>query len=224
MFGKKNKTLWDYVSEHNPYNEIIDLIQPSYLEGTVTSEHKELANDINEYWDLLHPLVQDFINSYGLTLNKMNEELQLARDNLENSRRQLTFEQQNVQDLSDQVREIKGELQNVLVIKRDLETRLEDEREMLQKQFNEEKRALQLIAESKFDKNEIDKIVGDVRSGIGDSDEVKRLQKKVEEFEQQIQKEREENEKIQEELSTSFMEKIQRSDAMIQNLKARLNE
>lgn len=223
MFGKKQKTLFDYIAEHNPYFEIEEMILPKYLEGTASAEHKELENLLEEYWDLLHPTVCDFINSYATVVNGINKEMGDSRDAIENARRQLTFEQQNVQDLADDVREIKGELQNVLVIKRDLESRLEDERAMLESQFKEEKRALELIASSKFE-GDLDTVMSSIKENVGDSEAVKRLEGKVKDLESQIKKEREENEKIQGELSTSFMEKITRYDEMVKNLKSRLNE
>ena len=223
MFGKKQKTLFDYIAEHDPYFEIEEMILPKYPEGTASAEHKELENLLEEYWDLLHPAVCDFINSYATVVKGVSIEIGESRDNIENARRQLTFEQQNVQDLADEIRELKGELQNALVIKRDLESRLEDERAMLQSQFKEEKRALELIANSKFE-GDLDGLISSIREGVGDSEKVRRLEVKVADLESQIKKEREENENIQGELSTSFMEKITKYDEMIKNLKSRLNE
>ena len=67
MFGKKGKkTVFDYVTSHEPYNQIEELHRPSYRDGAISVEHKELEADIEEYWGLLHPLVSDFINSYAL--------------------------------------------------------------------------------------------------------------------------------------------------------------
>ena len=227
MFSKKGKkNIWDYVESHEPYNPIEDLKKPKYVEGTVSVEHKELEKDIEEYWDLLHPLVADFINSYAITYEKMSKEVEASKESIEASRRNLTFEQQNVQDLSDQMREIKGQLQNEVVKRRDLEERLKDERDMLTSQFNEEKRALQILAETNMGDvaGNIDAIVRKVSSNVSSSEEVKRLKQKIDEYEQKIKEEREENERIQGELSTSFMEKITKYDEMIQNLKSRLGE
>ncbi|OLS26471.1 MAG: hypothetical protein HeimC2_14880 [Candidatus Heimdallarchaeota archaeon LC_2] len=226
MFGKKGqKTLFDYITSHDPYNEIDDLYKPVYLEGTVSVEHKELENDIEEYWGLIHPLVRDYINSNSIVYEKMSKEVGEAREHIESARRSLTFEQQNVQEMSDQYREIKGELQNEIVKRRDLEERLKDEREMLTTQFNQEKRSLEIIAETKMQEGvKLADVLAEVGKSISGSDEVKRYKEKVIELEEKITQEREENERIQGELSTSFMEKITRYDEMIQNLKARLGE
>ncbi|MHA2252940.1 MAG: hypothetical protein ACXAD7_21435 [Candidatus Kariarchaeaceae archaeon] len=225
MFKKGKKTLFDYITEHDPYNPIEDLLRPNYLEGTATVEHKELENDIAEYWDLLHPLIADYINSYADLYNKMGKEVGGAREEIDAHRRSLTFEQQNVQDLSAQISEIKGAFQNETVIRRDLEERLRDEREMMETQFKEEKRALELIASSKITEGaKLDDILNHVGNAVSSSDEVMRLKKKIEELEGKVTSEREENERIQGELSTSFMEKITRYDEMIQNLKARLGD
>ncbi|MCY3413298.1 MAG: hypothetical protein INQ03_16790 [Candidatus Heimdallarchaeota archaeon] len=222
MFSKKNKTIFDYYEGHEPYFEIETMAKPNYLEGTAPPEHMELFKIMEEYFDLLHPAVQDYINSVAVVINNMSKELAESRDNIENARRQLTFEQQNVSDYADEIRGLKGELQNLFVIKRDLETRLEDEREMLQAQFNEEKRALQLLADSGGGSVDMNALMEKMKAGAGDSEEVKRLQKKVSTLEQQIKEEREENERIQGELSMSFMEKAVKQDEIIQNLKARL--
>ena len=74
-------------------------------------EHKNLESDINEYWDLLHPLVADFINSYANVYQKMAEELGSSRSDIEAVRRQLTFEQSNVNELNDKIRELQKTLQ-----------------------------------------------------------------------------------------------------------------
>lgn len=225
MFGKKQKTLFDYIEEHEPYHAIDYIKRPEYLPNTASVEHKNLENDVAEYWDLLHPLVMDFINSYATTYEKLASEVSGSREQKESLRRQLTFEQQNVQDLTDEIRELKKTLQSEAVVRKDLEERLRDEREALQTKFNEEKRALELIANSKVPEgSSMEDIIGKVRSGIGDSEEVKRLQKKVDEMEKRIKEERAENERIQSELSESFMEKITKYDEMVQNLKARLGE
>lgn len=201
-----------------------DLLQPKYLENTVSIEHRELQGYIEEYWDLLHELVRDYINSYALVYKKIGKELEDNRDHLENSRRQLTFEQQNVQDLADEIREIKGALQSEVVVRRDLESRLTDERSMMEAQFKEEKRALELIADSNLKDATMEDVMVKLRSSIGSSEKVLSLEAKVEKLEKQIQKEREENEAIQEEVSTSFMAKIVKSDEMIRNLKERLGD
>ena len=227
MFGKKGKkTLFDYIEAHEPYHPIEDLQVVNYLEGTVSVEHKELEQDVSEYWDLIHPLVKDFINSYAKTYQSLSGEVANSREEIESHRRNLTFEQQNVQDLSDKVREIKGQLQNEMVIRRDLDERLKDERTMMENQFNEEKKAMEIMIEAKFPEGDVDVagIVKQVSSNVSSSEEVKRLNDRLAEFEAKIASEREENERIQGELSMSFMEKITKYDAMIQNLKARLGE
>lgn len=226
MFGKKGKkTVFDYVTSHEPYNPIEELHRPSYREGAISIEHKELEADIEEYWGLLHPLVSDFINSYALLCDKMSKEVNEAKEGLESSRRSLTFEQQNVQEMADKYRELKGELQNETVKRRDLEERLNDERDMLTAQFNQEKRSLEIIAETKLTEGlDLSAVLGEVNKSVAGSEEVKRMTSKVDELEEKIKQEREENERIQGELSTSFMEKITRYDEMIQNLKARLGE
>jgi peptidoglycan hydrolase CwlO-like protein len=155
----------------------------------------------------------------------MGTEVSNARDEIDAERRKLTFEQDNVQDLSDQIRELKGVYQNETVVRRDLEERLKDEREMLQAQFDEEKRALKIIADSKLTEGvNLDSVLSEVGKAVESSEGVKRLKSKIDELESKIKMEREENERIQGELSTSFMEKITRYDEMIQNLKARLGE
>lgn len=226
MFGRGNrKTLYDYIETHEPYNQIDNLVRPSYLEGSVSLEHKNLETDVAEYWDLVHPLVADFINSYAMTYQKIAETMNRSNEEIENNRRQLTFEQQNVNDLTDEIRELKKTLQEEAVVRRDLEERLRDERDAIKARFDQEKRSLEIIANSKLPEgSSMDEVLRHVQQGIEDSAEVQRLKAKIDELETKIGQERDENEKIQTELSTSFMEKITRMDDMIANLKARLGE
>ncbi len=225
MFGKKIKTLFDFIEEHEPYNNIESLIKPKYYEGTVTVEHKELESIVDEYWDYLHDLVKDFINSYAITYQNVAKDIENNKEAAENARRQLTFEQQNVQDLTDQVRDLKGQLQNEIVVRRDLEARLNDERKMLEAQFEEERKSLEILANANLSEGQsLEDILQEVHKSVADSTQVKALKDKISELEEQIKREREENEKIQEELSMSFMTKITKYDEMIRTLKQRLGE
>lgn len=225
MFKKGKKTIFDYVTDHEPYNAIEELTIPNYLEGTISVDHKELESDIAEYWDLIHPLIADFINSYANSYTKIAVEVSKSREDIDAERRKLTFEQQNVQDLTDEIRSITGSLQNESVIRRDLEERLRDERAMMESQFAEEKRSLTLIADSKLAEGvSLENVLKQVGKAVSSSEEVKRLKNKVTDLEEKIKSEREENETIQGELSMSFMEKITKYDEMIQNLKARLGD
>lgn len=225
MFGRKKKSLDDYIPEYNPYNEIEYLKKPKYPEGVASVEHKELEKDLEEYWDLVHPMIADFINSYGKTIDKMAEEFVTMQSTLNSARRNLTLEQENVQELNDQVRELKKTLSQEGVIRRDLEERLRDEREAMENHFAQEKKSLELIAETKFPEGvSIEEVVKQIAANVGSSEEAKRLKEKVKELEEKIKDEREENERIQGELSMSFMEKITKADEIIQTLKERLGE
>ncbi len=95
----------------------------------------------------------------------------------------------------------------------------------MEARFVEEKRALELIASSKLqDGVSLDNVLKEVGKAVSSSEEVKRLKTKITDLEEKISSEREENERIQGELSTSFMEKITRYDEMINTLKARLGD
>lgn len=225
MFGKSSKkTLFDYIEGHEPYNAIEDIVRPAYLDGT-SIEHKNLESDVAEYWDLIHPLIADFVNSYAKVYQKLAEEAASAQTDIDGVRRSLSFEQQNVNDLNDRINELTKTLQEEAVVRRDLEERLRDERKQVQAKFEEEKRALELVASSKLPEGaSMSDFLSKVQEGAADSAEVKRLEEKVGDLEKKITSEREENERIQGELSMSFMEKITRYDEMIHTLKKRLGD
>ncbi|MDH5401735.1 MAG: hypothetical protein OEY49_04515, partial [Candidatus Heimdallarchaeota archaeon] len=171
MFGKKNKTIFDYVMSWEPKHQIEDLIRPTYLENTASVDHRELEKDVHEYWDLLHPMIQDFINSYALTYQKMSKEMSEFREQLDGYRRKLTLEQQNVQDLSDELREVKATLHEEAVMRRDLDERLKDESTALQARFDDEKRALEIIANTKLgDGLSMEKVMSELRKNTASSD------------------------------------------------------
>ena len=136
MFGK-GKTIFDYIKEHTPFNSIDEVIIPEYMDNTVSDGHLTLDDDINEYWDVMHPLTKDYINSYANTYNKITE-LGSQRSDMDNVRRQLSFEQQNVNELNDKIRELQKNLQEMAVEKRDLEDRLNDTSEMMENKYKGE--------------------------------------------------------------------------------------
>ena len=224
MFGK-GKTIFDYIKEHTPFNSIDEVIIPEYMDNTVSDGHLTLDDNINEYWDVMHPLTKDYINSYANTYNKITEELGSQRSDMDNVRRQLSFEQQNVNELNDKIRELQKNLQEMAVEKRDLEDRLNDTSEMMENKYKGEIATLKILADAKLPEgSSVDNVLNEVSKAGASSEEVKRLNDKIKTLEEKIEMEREENEKIQGEISTSFMEKLLHYDEMINNYKERLGE
>ncbi len=223
--SKKNKSLFDFYPEHEPYTNIESLKRAIYKEGSVTVEHKELEALIDEYWEILHPLIRDYINSYVGIYNSLAASIEDLKSRLDSARRALTIEQENVQALSDEVRELKKSLANEATVRRDLESRLKDERSLMESHFQQEKKSLELIAQAKFPEGtDINTILKQISQQVGSSDDVKRLKQKISELEETLKTEREDNVRIQGELSQSFMEKMVRNDDIIRNLKERLGE
>ncbi len=96
---------------------------------------------------------------------------------------------------------------------------------MMENKYKGEIATLKILADAKLPEgSSVDNVLNEVSKAGASSEEVKRLNDKIKTLEEKIEMEREENEKIQGEISTSFMEKLLHYDEMINNYKERLGE
>ncbi len=227
LFGKgKKDSLETYIpiEEYEPKFEIDDPPRVRFIEGTVPVVHKELFREIQEYWDLLHPLVRDMIVSWIEVYEKIGKEIKELRESLDTERRKNLLTIENIQELQDKVRELSSQLYNETLMRKDLETRLRDVQAQLTEQFEKEKKALQYLVSSNLQVSEdtLEDALKKALEASASPEEVKRLQEKVRELEEQLRKEREQNQKIQEEIANAFQEKIIYYDNLLRQYKEQL--
>ena len=227
IFGKgKKDTLEAYIppEEYEPKFEIEDPPRVKFIEGTVPVVHKELFREINEYWDLLHPLVRDMIVSWIEVYEKIAKQVQELRESLDTERRKNLLTIENIQELQDKIRELSSQLYNETLMRKDLEGRLKDVQSQLTEQFEKEKKALQYLVSTNLNVSEetLEEALKKALEASASPEEVQRLQQRVKELEEQLKKEREENQKIQEEIANAFQEKIIYYDNLLQQYKEQL--
>ena len=211
MFRRKaSRDLDEYIPDYEPFWESEG--KPSFKlpKGISNEAYEELSDLVDEYWAVLHPMVQDYVIAWHEVGEKMAETMKAANKDAETASRRVKVEQNNLENLNTQIKEIRKQLSNESLIRRDLEERLKDETVQIKKQAQEEKRALENIIASKLDlqgeavEEALQKAMVDSLS----TSEVEKMKSRMEKAEKELEMAKEEFERIQAEVSDSFMKKV----------------
>ncbi|MCG3219551.1 MAG: hypothetical protein KAR35_11100 [Candidatus Heimdallarchaeota archaeon] len=211
MFRRKaSRDLDEYIPDYEPFWESEG--KPSFKlpEGISNAAYDELSNLIDEYWAVLHPMIQDYIISWHEVGEKIAETMESAKKDSETASRRVRVEQNNLENLNTQIKEIRSQLSNESLIRRDLEERLKDETTQIKKQADEEKKALENIIASKFDLPG-GAVEGALKQAMTDSlstSEVEKMKTRMEKAEEELERAKGEFERIQAEVSDSFQKKV----------------
>ena len=211
MFRRKaSRDLDEYIPDYEPFWESEG--KPSFKlpEGITNAAYDELSDLIDEYWAVLHPMIQDYIISWHEVGDKIAESLQSAKKDSETAGRRVRVEQNNLEKLNTQIKELRAQLSNESLVRRDLEERLKDETTQIKKQADEEKKALENIIASKFDLPG-GAVEGALKQAMTDSlstSEVEKMKERMENAEKELERSKGEFERIQAEVSDSFQQKV----------------
>jgi len=211
MFRRKtSRDLDEYIPDYEPFWESEG--KPSFKlpEGISNAAYDELSDLIEQFWAVLHPMIQDYIISWHEVGDKMSESMVSAKNEADTVARRVKVEQNNLENLNVQIKELRAQLSNESLIRRDLEERLKDETDQIKKHAESEKKALENIIASKFDLPG-GAVEGALTQAMTDSlstAEVEKMKVRMEKAEDGLEKSKEEFERIQAEVSDSFQKKV----------------
>lgn len=211
MFRRKtSRDLNEYIPDYEPFWDSEG--KPSFKlpQGISNAAYDELSDLVDEYWAVLHPMIQDYVIAWHEVGEKIAESMISAKKDAETSSRRVKVEQNNLENLNVQIKEIRGQLSNESLIRRDLEERLKDETVQIKKQAEEEKRALENIIASKHDLTggAVEDALKQAMTASLSTAEVEKMKSRMIKAEEELERAKEEFERIQAEVSDSFQKKV----------------
>lgn len=198
----KIKELKDYKNRLNSVNP------PNYNIERVNDIHKELDLKIREYWEEIHPILQDFIYSFAFHWNNSEETLKSMSIELKNQSNLLeNFKDRYVQKFNELISE-KSKFEQELIKKDQIIN-------VLQNKSSQDQNEIKEIIKQ-FD--EKIKEYGNTEHELGKS-----FQFKIMNMEADLSTTNQENESLKKEIK-QMSDKIIEKDSMIQNLQSKINE
>ncbi len=211
MFRRKaTSDLSEYIPDYEPFWESEGKPSFDLPKEIKNAAYDELSDLVDEYWAVLHPMIQDYIISFHEVGEKMAEIMVSSKKDSETAGRRVKVEQNNLEKLNAQIKEIRGQLSNESLIRRDLEERLKDETVQIKKQAGDEKKALENIIASKFDLpgGAVEDALAKAMTDSLSTTEVEKMKSRMEKAETELERAKEEFERIQAEVSDSFQKKV----------------
>ena len=118
----KGETIFNYIPDYLPSSNVDSPMYVKLPPGTKDSRLKDVERELIEYWDLLHPLVKEYMMMVVKYVNKFGE----GSDDLEHLRRSLDIELSNSSELSDENRKLKAQVADLLIEKKALNEKISD--------------------------------------------------------------------------------------------------
>lgn len=215
----KEDTIFNFVPQ---YQALIDIDTPAFVKlpkGEHDPRLKDVERDLQQYWQLIHPMIREYIITVVNYLNDLGGSSQ----NVENIRRQLNIEIENSAQLSQENRELKEQLSELMIEKQGLEERINDLQTNRPTIAPEKYEALKLLTSSKFDTHaDLEEALTKAVQEAKESNEIKRLHEEHSKMERELQDAKKRFEKTQAEVAEDFQKKILAKQERINELEAEL--
>ena len=218
----KGETIYDYIPD---YYSSVNIESPVYTKlppGQKDARLKDVEREIVQYWELLHPMVREYMIMVIRYMNQYGE----GSEDLEHLRRSLDLELTNSSELSEENRKLKSQLSDLMIEKKALDEKIND---MINEQpqiTNEEIRAMKLALSSKAEisENTIDAILKKSIQEVRESDEIKRAREERDKMKQELTDAKEQFEKTQAEVGMTFQKKLLECQVRIDELEEELSQ
>ncbi len=215
----KEDTIFNFVPQ---YQALIDVDTPAFVklpEGEHDPRLKDVERDLQQYWHLIHPMIREYIITVVNYLNDLGGSSQ----NIENIRRQLNIEVENSAQLSQENRELKEQVSELMVEKQGLEERINDLQTNRPTIAPEKYEALKLLTSSKFDTNaNLEEALSKAVQEAKESNEMKKLREQHSKMERELQDAKKRFEKTQAEVAEDFQKKVLAKQERINELEEEL--
>ena len=109
----KGETIFNYIPDYLPTFNVDNPVNVKLPPDRKDSRLKDVERELIEYWDLLHPMVREFLIMVIKYVNEFGE----GSDDLEHLRRSLDIELSNSAELSDENRKLKSQVSDLLIEK-----------------------------------------------------------------------------------------------------------
>ncbi|MCG3223605.1 MAG: hypothetical protein H7647_03995 [Candidatus Heimdallarchaeota archaeon] len=216
----KGETIFNYVPDYLPSFNVDNPVYVKLPPDTKDSRLKDVERELIEYWDLLHPIVREYMIMIVKYVNKFGE----GTDDLEHLRRSLDIELSNSSELSDENRKFKAQIADLLVEKKALNEKVSDIMSNRPIVSAEELQSLKMLISSKYDvsSGSLDELMAKAVQEARESEEIKRAKDERDKMRKELEEAKEHFEKTQAEVGETFQKKLLESQVRIEELEEEL--
>ena len=181
---------------------------------------KDVERELVQYWEIIHPMVREYLITVVRYMNEFGE----GSEDLEHLRRSLDLELTNSSELSEENRQLKAQISDLVVEKKALDERINDLLDARPQETAEEIKAMKLLVSSQTDLSTADidekmrKAVQEVRESI----EMKKANEDRAKMKKELEEAKEHFEKTQTEVGTTFQKKLLEAQSRIEGLEEEL--
>jgi hypothetical protein len=212
----KGETIFNYVPDYLPSFNVDNPVYVKLPPDTKDARLKDVERELIEYWDLLHPIVREYMTMIVKYVNKFGE----GTDDLDHLRRSLDIELSNSSELSDENRKLKAQAADLLIEKKALKEKISDMTADRPIVSAEELESLKMLVSSKYDisSGSVDELMAKAVQEARESEEIKKAKEERDKMKKELEEAKEHFEKTQAEVGETFQKKLLESQARIDEL------
>jgi len=216
----KGKTIYDYVPDYYPTTNVDNPVFTKLPPGRKDSRMKDVERELVQYWEIIHPMVKEYLITLVRYMNEFGE----GSEDLEHLRRSLDLELTNSSELSEENRQLKAQISDLVVEKKALNEKVDDLLDARPKASAEEINAMKLLISSQTDLSAADidekmrKAVQEVRESV----EMKKANEDRAKMKKELEEAKVQFEKIQTEVGITFQKKLLEAQSRIDELEEEL--
>lgn len=216
----KGETIYDYVPDYYPTTNVDNPVFTKLPPGRKDSRMKDVERELVQYWEIIHPMVKEYLITLVRYMNEFGE----GSEDLEHLRRSLDLELTNSSELSEENRQLKAQISDLVVEKKALNEKVDDLLDARPKASAEEINAMKLLISSQTDLSAADidekmrKAVQEVRESV----EMKKANEDRAKMKKELEEAKVQFEKIQTEVGITFQKKLLEAQSRIDELEEEL--
>ncbi len=216
----KGETIFNYVPDYLPSFNVDSPLYVKLPPDRKDSRLKDVERELIEYWDILHPIVRE----YMIMIVKYVNELGQGTDDLEHLRRSLDIELSNSAELSDENRKFKSQVADLIIEKKALKEKLSDMISDRPTISTEELQSLKMLISSKYDisSGSLDELMAKAVQEVRESEEIKKAKEERDKMKKELEEAKEHFEKTQAEVGETFQKRLLESQTFIEELEEEL--
>lgn len=218
----KGETIFNYIDPVE-YQPSINIDSPFFVKlpkDIKDLKLKDLERTLHQYWDLIHPLIREYILMITKYINKFGEDL----EEVEHLQRSLDLEIQNSAELAEENRKLKEQLSDLMIEKKGLEEKIRDLMKARPEVSKEEVESLKLLVSSKFDvsSGDIGTLLAKAVQEVRETEAIKKAKEETEKMRKELEEAKAKFEKTQQEVGETFQKKLMEYQARIEELEEEL--
>ena len=218
----KGETIYDYVPDYYPTTNVENPVFTRLPPGRKDPRMKDVERELIQYWELLHPMVREYMISIIRYMNEFGE----GSEDLEHLRRSLDLELTNSSELSEENRQLKAQISDLVIEKKALDEKVGDLLGSQPQVTAEEINAMKLLISSQtnLSVSDIEEKMRKAVQEVRESKEMLEAREDRDKMKKELEDAKEHFEKTQVEVGETFQKRLLEAQARIEELENELAE